>query len=307
MSNSMGAMLTLLWWQQAQAAPPQRIGEVFGRLQARIIEAVPGLMTGAIVFAIFYLVALIGCRIIAYAAPRVQADTGVVLLLSRVYFYSIIIFGIITALSTAGLDVSALIAGLGLTGFALGFALKDVLSNLVSGIMLLMYRPFRIGDQIKMGEYEGTIRTIRMRDTVVRSYEGRDIIIPNSKLITEVVVNNTSAKLVRESILIGITPEADVEVARELFLQEMDKHSAITGRAETPVRVRHQEGTILLEGRFWFNPRRTNREVVKSEVAHAVKTALERANIKMISPTEQQIQAHLSGEEALRSEEVEAV
>jgi hypothetical protein len=92
------------------------------------------------------------------------------------------------------MNVSALVTGLGLTGFALGFALKDVLSNLLSGIMLLLYRPFNIGDHIRMGEYEGTIETIRMRDTLVRAADGRLIVIPNTKLITEVVVNNTYAR-----------------------------------------------------------------------------------------------------------------
>jgi hypothetical protein len=92
------------------------------------------------------------------------------------------------------LNVTALVTGLGLTGFALGFALKDVLSNLLSGIMLLLYRPFQIGDEIRMGEYEGRIETIRMRDTLVRAPDGRLIVIPNTKLITEVVVNYTQAR-----------------------------------------------------------------------------------------------------------------
>src|SRR4051794_36456432 len=87
------------------------------------------ILNGALVFLLFWLVATIGRRLIAVAAPRVRADTSVVLLLSRLYYYGVLIFGAITALGTAGLDVRALVAGLGLTGFALGFALKDVLSN----------------------------------------------------------------------------------------------------------------------------------------------------------------------------------
>lgn len=130
---------------------------------------------------------------IALAAPRVKADTSVVLLLSRLYYYGVLVFGFITALGTAGLNVGALVAGLGLTGFALGFALKDVLSNFVSGIMLLAYRPFHIGDVIEMGEFLGRIETIRIRDTLVRTSDGRLIIIPNTKLITEVVVNHSDA------------------------------------------------------------------------------------------------------------------
>ena len=115
------------------------------------------------------------------------------LLLSRLYYYGVLTFGMVTALGTAGLDIRALVAGLGLTGFALGFALKDVLSNFVSGVMLLAYRPFRIGDVIEMGEFLGAIEDIRIRDTLVRTADGRLVIIPNTKLVTEVVVNHTDA------------------------------------------------------------------------------------------------------------------
>jgi small conductance mechanosensitive channel len=176
------------------ATPPATLTEVFAQLHNDLLRALPGVFRGVLVFVVFWIVASVGRRVIALAAPRVRADTGVVLLLSRVYYYGILIFGIVTALGAAGLNVSALVTGLGLTGFALGFALKDVLSNLLSGIMLLLYRPFNIGDHIRMGEYEGTIETIRMRDTLVRAADGRLIVIPNTKLITDVVVNNTHVR-----------------------------------------------------------------------------------------------------------------
>ncbi|MGH9902826.1 MAG: mechanosensitive ion channel family protein, partial [Pyrinomonadaceae bacterium] len=166
--------LFLLLYQQTPPAPaaPKTPAQVFEELYTRFgTYTLVNIINCLFVFAVFIVVAWVGKRVIAHAAPRVKADTGAVLLLSRVYYYGILIFGLLTALPATGLDVSALIAGLGLTGFALGFALKDVLSNLVAGIMLLLYRPFRIGDQIKMGEFEGTIVTIRMRDTLVRAYD----------------------------------------------------------------------------------------------------------------------------------------
>jgi small-conductance mechanosensitive channel len=182
------------------SSPPTTLREVFTQLHVDLLRALPGMFRGALVFLVFLLVAWMGRRIIALAAPRVRADTGAVLLLSRVYYYGILIFGIITALGAAGLNVTALVTGLGLTGFALGFALKDVLSNLLSGIMLLLYRPFNIGDHIRMGEYEGRIETIRMRDTLVRAADGRLIVIPNTKLITDVVVNNTHVRRDAETL-----------------------------------------------------------------------------------------------------------
>lgn len=257
------------------------ITDVFRQIRADLLAATPRLITAAIVFAIFFLVAQIGQRIIAYAAPRVRADTGAVLLLSRVYYYGVLVFGLITALGTAGMNVSALVAGLGLTGFALGFALKDVLSNLVSGLMLLIYRPFKIGDQIEMGAYEGTIKTIRMRDTIVRSYGGRMIVIPNTKLITEVVINNSAARLVRDSVAFELTTEADIEVAREIFVRAMIGNMTVRGRVEPLVIVRKSDdrGATQLEGRFWYNPRETDKMMVRNEVAGAVRQAFDEAGI----------------------------
>lgn len=185
--------LLSLWWLQNETVP-RSAREVLEGVQRDVIHALPKILIGMLVLLAFIILARIGKRAIALTAPRVHADTGTVLLLSRVYYYGILTFGVIMALATTGLDVSALIAGLGLTGFALGFALKDVLSNLLAGIMLLFYRPFEIGDHIEMGPYHGRIETIRMRDTVVRDADDRMIIIPNTKLITEVVVNNRDSR-----------------------------------------------------------------------------------------------------------------
>jgi small conductance mechanosensitive channel len=185
-----------MFLQQAIPAPSPTpsLTDVAAQLQGDLRVVVPRVFEGLLVLAAFWLVASVGRRLIAVAAPRVKADTSVVLLLSRLYYYGVLVFGAITALGTAGLDVRALVAGLGLTGFALGFALKDVLSNFVSGVMLLAYRPFHIGDLIEMGEFVGEIETIRIRDTLVRAEDGRLIIIPNTKLITEVVVNHSDAR-----------------------------------------------------------------------------------------------------------------
>ncbi len=177
----------------ATPTPPAGLAGVLDGFRAKAVAAGPDILTGAAVLLVFWIVASVGRRLIALAAPRVKADTGVVLLLSRLYYYGVLTFGFLTALETAGIRVGALIAGLGLTGFALGFALKDVLSNFVSGIMLLAYRPFQIGDVIEMGEFLGRIETIRIRDTLVRTGDGRLVIIPNTKLITEVVVNHSDA------------------------------------------------------------------------------------------------------------------
>ena len=280
MGLSSFALAAAILWQPSPSAP-RTAAEVFRRLQGQLFDAVPHLITGALVFAIFFTVAWVGQRLISYAAPRVRADTGVVLLLSRVFYYGILIFGIITALSTTGMDVSALVAGLGLTGFALGFALKDVLSNLLSGIMLLIYRPFSIGDQIEMGTYEGTIIAIRMRDTVVRGFDGRLIIIPNTKLITEVVINNNAVgKLMRESVEIPLAGGANIDRAKELFARVMEERPALKGHSEPLVTAEKSSDNVMrLAGYFWYDPRRVDAAAIKDELTQALTRAFNEAGI----------------------------
>ena len=108
-------------------------------------------------------------------------------LLARTSKVALVIFGIITALGTVGINVSALVAGLGLTGFALGFALKDALSNLLAGVLILSYRPFRQGDRIEMSGYQGTVANIDFRYTTLQTEE-KTILLPNSNLFTNAVV-----------------------------------------------------------------------------------------------------------------------
>ena len=96
------------------------------------------------------------------------------------------ILGVICALGTLGVDVTALVAGLGLAGFAVGFALKDVLSNVLSGVLLLYYRPFWIHDKIKVAGHDGIVVDIDLRYTTLET-STRVILVPNSTLFTNTV------------------------------------------------------------------------------------------------------------------------
>lgn len=99
------------------------------------------------------------------------------------------VFGVVSALGTLGVDVSALVAGLGLTGFALGFALKDVISNVLAGVLILFYRPFGRGDHITSAGMEGLVTNIDLRYTTLLAGDKR-ILIPNSNLLTNAIVVN---------------------------------------------------------------------------------------------------------------------
>ncbi len=140
----------------------------------------------AVVFLAFLILAKVMRRIITTGAERLKLDEHLTLLLATSSI-TLIIFGFVTALGTLGINVSALVAGLGLTGFALGFALKDTISNLLSGVLILLYRPFEIGNRIKIAGYEGTVISIDLRYTELEGEESK-ILIPNSKSFTDPIV-----------------------------------------------------------------------------------------------------------------------
>jgi small-conductance mechanosensitive channel len=117
-------------------------------------------------------------------SKNINLDKHISKLLSKIISGIILFFGIITSLGTLGVDVSAIVAGLGLTGFAFGFALKDTISNILSGAMLLFYKPFKIGDNIIIAKYEGIVVAIDLRYTELKN--GDDIyLIPNKKLFSD--------------------------------------------------------------------------------------------------------------------------
>lgn len=144
----------------------------------------PRVIGVVVIFVVFFILAKIIKRIITKAAERLKFDGNLTSLLARTSSITLIIFGFVTALGTLGVNVSALVAGLGLTGFALGFALKDTISNLLSGILILIYRPFAIGNRIKISGYEGIVISIDLRYTEL-DFEGNKVLIPNSKLFTD--------------------------------------------------------------------------------------------------------------------------
>ena len=125
-----------------------------GNIEKAVLEqiALLGQKVGitVVVLLIFWILANVSKRAIIKISKKFELNAHLTSLFARTAKITVLIFGVITALGTLGVDVSALVAGLGLTGFALGFALKDTISNLLAGVLILLYRPFGIGNRIKI-------------------------------------------------------------------------------------------------------------------------------------------------------------
>lgn len=146
-----------------------------------------------VVLCAFWVGAGIIQRIICRVGNTRHVDAELVRFLGRSAKFALWSFGLVTALGTVGVDVSALVAGLGLTGFALGFALKDIISNLVAGVLILLYKPFRYGDSIKVAGMEGRVVDIDLRYTQLAANQN-SIYVPNSMLFTNAIVVDRPAQ-----------------------------------------------------------------------------------------------------------------
>lgn len=192
------------------------------------------------------------------------------------------------------------LAGAGLLTVAAGFAFQDVLSNLLAGILLLFRQPFVGGDQIEVDDVAGTVQEINIRETVIRTFDGRRVLLPNSKVYAAVIAVQTGYDAIRTSFVVGLAYEADLGEARRTAL---DAVSGVEGVLDDPapdaLLTTLGVSTVDLEVRFWTVPQQIELLRVRDRAIEAVKVAMDEAGIEM--PTEiVALQATASFEAALQ-------
>ena len=160
--------------------------EVWTKSIDQLGEFAPQIVVGLIVFVLFWIGSIAAKNIIGRVGAMRKIDPGLVGFLGRAAKTGLILFGAVTSLGTMGMNVTALVAGLGLTGFAVGFALKDVISNALAGILIIIYKPFKQKDHITVSSFTGQVNSIDLRYTVLEA-QGKKIFIPNSMLFSNAV------------------------------------------------------------------------------------------------------------------------
>ena len=158
----------------------------------QVAEELPVVAVSILILLVFWFIASLLERFIRRIETRAKINPDVLGLLAWSGKIVVLSIGVVTACGTVGINVGALLAGLGLTGFALGFALKDIISNWLSGVLILVYEPFRRGDYVSIANtpgLEGTVVAIDFRYTSLEK-EGKFVLVPNANLfVKEIIVN----------------------------------------------------------------------------------------------------------------------
>lgn len=202
------------------------------------------------------------------------------------YLLNIIILtlGAITALSVLGFNLTALITGVGLTGLILGFALQDVLKNFFSGIIILIQKPFKVGDQILIDEYSGKVKEIKTRYTILRTFDGNDVILPNQLILNKNLVCTTSFPKRRSDFTLKIRDDNSIKRAVEKGLEALKQTSGVIEQPTPQVWINKIEnGSITLRFFFWWTCWQERNEIlpIKSLALKNVKEKFDREGITL--------------------------
>jgi small conductance mechanosensitive channel len=179
-----------------------------------------------------------------------------------------------------------LLSTLGIGSIAIGFAFKDILQNWLAGLLILLRQPFRQGDQIIVGKHEGTVEHIEARATLIKTYDGRRVIIPNSAVYTDAVTVNTAFPLRRSQYDVGIGYSDDIDLACEIIVQAvLDVEGVADDPSPEAFAWELAGSTVNIRVRWWTHSKRSEVVHVQGRVIRAVKKALSEAGIDLPFPT----------------------
>ncbi len=211
-----------------------------------------------------------------------QTDPELIALLARLVRGAIILLGLVLALEQAGTDVSALLTGLGILGFTLGFALQDISKNFVAGLLILITQPFDLNDTIEVAGFTGKVLDINLRDMVIEAADGRYVRIPNGDVITSSLVNYTRTQRRRISLRFTVASQTDLPQAREIALAALQDLPGLLN-PPAPEVVFDTFGLLGIEGtaHYWINTRQTDYWSGQTAGLHALQSAFQTAGIEI--------------------------
>lgn len=238
------------------------------------------------VFLLTVVISVIVARLVrtnVRTALKERVAEHVLSIAERLIYYGIIAVGVVIALPQLGLHLTGLLVAGGFAGVVLGFASQSVVSNLISGLFLIVERPIRIGDQIQIGDISGVVEDIRVLSTVVRTFDGTYMRIPNEKVFSSNITNYVKYPARRFEYSIGIGYEDDAEEAIQVIKKVLEEHPFVLVNPRPAVYVDDLgDSSVRLSIRVWAPSQVWY--TVQMELLWKMKVELEKAGIHIPFP-----------------------
>lgn len=260
------------------------LGPLETYLQDLSLDTITVFEIGALIF-IGAFINFLSNVLIERAVARKGGDKHASKTAKRLSAYVIFSLVFVMILGVLGVPSTALGTVVGLIGLGVSFALRDIIANFISGILIMVNRPFKIGDQINVEGEEGTVRDIQIRASEVETYDGRKLIVPNSQLYTETVINNTAYNKRRFDVVVGIGYDEDIRTAKEIAEEVLQDAEHVEENPQYQVLVDQlDDSSVNLKLRGWTNPNRASMVKASSEVSQKVKDRFDKEGIDIPFP-----------------------
>jgi small conductance mechanosensitive channel len=262
--------------------------ESINSILTSIIERLPYLLAGFLVFVIFWFLSKIIKSIFWTTSGKTRLDNRLRILFSRLIVVLVTIIGVFAALTVIipGFTFGSLVTGLGFTTFVIGFATKDILNNLLSGILILWQQPFRIGDYLFVGNNQGKVETIGVRATQLRKDDGELILIPNGDMYSSAITIRGAGAERRMLLKISIGYDSDIGHAKDIIVKVLEDSNGVVNEPKPSAVVTDLNADgVNISIYFWINTDKHKPMQVFDQVATEIKKSLDDAGIEMYPPS----------------------
>ena len=246
-------------------------------LGTRAADLLTDVAAGLIVFAFYILLWFIVRALLKPVMRRSPLDHTSNVFIESIVKYGILLIGVVSGLAAAGVNTAALLASLGIAGFTIGFAAKDAFSNLISGLLIYLDRPFVIGDLVEIEDNYGTVDQITLRSTRIITSDGKMLAVPNADIINKTVASYTNFPHLRLDIEATVGVEEDLNQVRRVLLAQVEGDRAfMTDPSPRVIVTQLNDYNVAVELQAWLDNERdhvTQRSALREKVFNALRAA----------------------------------
>jgi small conductance mechanosensitive channel len=266
-----------------------------------VIAYLPNLLSAGILCVLFWLANKFIQKMLGATLTRMAIEKEAISLLLRGARVGLYIFAFLTIADQLQINIKSLLAGVGVMGLALSFAAQDTVGNIISGIVIIIDRPFKEGDWIVLGSMHATVTQIRLRTTLLTTFDNETVVVPNKQISQERIINYTMTPRIRVKIRIGIAYKENITEARSVLLETVKGDNRILSTPAPIVIVSDLgDSSINLQLRFWVEDP-IDQYTFIWEYTEKCKQALDRAGIEIPFPHLQLFVEKTKGIEVLAS------
>lgn len=254
--------------------------KIFLEINTQIQNYFPKILMSIITLLIGWWLAEKLTNTINKAMRRAKIDSGIISFSNSIFKVLFRIFIILAAVATLGINVTSIIATLGAAFVAIGIALKDSLSNVASGTVIIINKPFRVGDFLELSDFSGTVKSIEVMFTTLITPDNRELIVPNSKLTSESIINCSNQKNRRIDLLYSINNITEFEKIKAIFEKIISENNKILHNPESKITInKYSSKEMEITISIWCANADYNE--LKNEFQEDLKQELEKNNLSM--------------------------